>query len=323
MPQWDFLKFLSEKSARYPGFKLRMRAEVIDLIEEGNRIAGVRAATPDGPLEVRANLVVGTDGRNSVVREKAGMKIDELGAPMDVLWFSLSRQPGDPDQTMGRVDMGRIFIMINRGESWQCGFVIAKGSVEQIHRDGLPAFRASVGRLAPFTNDRTGELRSWDDVKLLTVRVDRLRNWHRRGLLCIGDAAHAMSPVGGVGINLAIQDAVAAANLLAAPLLENRLTENDLHQVQKRREFPARATQWLQVQIQNRIITRVLSSRETLSPPFLIRLFKSYPMLRRIPAYLVGIGFRPEHITAPILRQESAPRFGRSGIAGSGPAAGL
>ena len=323
MPQWDFLNFLGERGAQYPGFKLRMRAEVTDLIKEENRIVGVRATTPDGPLEVRANLVVGTDGRTSVVRERAGLKIDEIGAPMDVLWFSLSRRPTDPEQTMGRVDSGRIFIMINRGASWQCGFVIAKGSIEQIHRNGLHAFRDNVARLAPFASERVGELQTWDDVKLLTVRVDRLPLWYRPGLLCIGDAAHAMSPVGGVGINLAIQDAVAAANLLAAPLLENRLTEDHLRAVQRRREWPARLTQWFQVQIQNRVITRVLGSTEILTPPFLIRLFKRYQFLRRIPAYLVGIGFRPEHITASVLRVERASQFPKSGIAGSGPVAGV
>jgi 2-polyprenyl-6-methoxyphenol hydroxylase-like FAD-dependent oxidoreductase len=298
-----------------------MRAEVTDLIEDGKRVVGVRASTPDGPLEVRASVVIGSDGRGSVVRDKADLKIDEIGAPMDVLWFRLSRRAEDPAQTMGRVDMGRFFIMINRGESWQCGFVIPKGSVEEIHSRGLEAFRDTVAAMAPFARERTAELHSWDDVKLLTVRVDRLRNWHRPGLLCIGDAAHAMSPVGGVGINLAIQDAVAAANLLAAPLLENRLTEKDLHEVQKRRQWAALITQWLQVQIQNRVITPVLSSRQSLSPPLLIRLFGRFPLLRRIPGYMVGIGVRPEHITAPALRREPPAHRAAPEVAGSDSAA--
>ena len=317
MPQWDFLDFLARQGAQYPGFKLRMRAEVTDLIEEAGRIVGLRATTADGPLEVRASLVVGTDGRNSVVREKADLKIDEIGAPMDVLWFAISRHPNDAAETMGRLDRGRMFVMINRGDRWQCAFVIPKGSFEQIRLNGLEALRDSVAKLAPFMSDRVVELREWDDVKLLTVRVDRLRLWHRAGLLCIGDAAHAMSPVGGVGINLAIQDAVAAANLLAVPILENRLTEADLHEVQKRRQLPTILTQWFQVQVQNRVITRVLGSGGKLKPSLLIRLFTKYPRLRRLPARLVGIGFRPEHITAPILLEAHGPGMTEPGVAGS------
>ncbi len=317
MPQWDFLDFLARQGAQYPGFKLRMRAEVTDLIEEAGRIVGLRATTADGPLEVRASLVVGTDGRNSVVREKADLKIDEIGAPMDVLWFAISRHPNDAAETMGRLDRGRMFVMINRGDRWQCAFVIPKGSFEQIRLNGLEALRDSVAKLAPFMSDRVVELREWDDVKLLTVRVDRLRLWHRAGLLCIGDAAHAMSPVGGVGINLAIQDAVAAANLLAVPILENRLTEADLHEVQKRRQLPTILTQWFQVQVQNRVITRVLGSGGKLKPSLLIRLFTKYPRLRRLPARLVGIGFRPEHITAPILLEAHGPGMAEPGVAGS------
>jgi 2-polyprenyl-6-methoxyphenol hydroxylase-like FAD-dependent oxidoreductase len=310
MPQWDFLDFLAKQGAQYPGFKLRMRAEVTDLIEEAGHIVGLRATTADGPLEVRANLVVGTDGRNSVVREKADLKIDEIGAPMDVLWFALSHQPSDPEETMGRVDRGRFFIMINRSDHWQCGFVIPKGTFEQIQHNGLESFRDIVAKLEPFMSNRVAELREWDNVKLLTVKVDRLRLWHRPGLLCIGDAAHAMSPVGGVGINLAIQDAVAAANLLAAPIMENRLTDPDLHQVQVRRQLPTLLTQWFQVQIQNRVITRVLGGEGKLTPSFLFRLFAKYPRLRRLPARLVGMGFRPEHVAASILRGTSEPKHG-------------
>ncbi len=301
MPQWDFLNFLVERAARYPTFTLRMRAEVTELIEEAGCVVGLRAATSDGPLEVRASLVVGADGRHSAVRAKAGLKVDEFGAPMDVLWFRLSRRPGDPEETTGRFDIGRIFIMINRGEHWQCGFVIPKGSLEQIRERGLQAFRASVAQLAPFAADRVGELQDWDTIKPLTVRVDRLRRWYRPGLLCIGDAAHAMSPVGGVGINLAIQDAVAAANVLAVPLHAGRLTTDHLRRVQHRRELPTRITQRVQIFIQNRVIKRVLRSVDSFSPPLPVRLLARFPFLRRIPARLIGIGFLPEHVKTPAV----------------------
>jgi len=299
MPQWDFLDFLAARAARLSGFRLRMEAEVTDLVEEAGRVVGVRVTTPRGPLEVRADLVVGADGRHSVVRERAGLAVEELGAPMDVLWFRLSRRRGDPETTMGRFDIGRIFIMINRGQYWQCGYVIPKGTVEALHAQGLPAFRDSVGRLAPFAGDRADELRSWDDVKLLTVRVDRLSRWYRPGLLCIGDAAHAMSPVGGVGINLAVQDAVATANLLAAPLREGRLQVDDLRRVQARREFPTRVTQRMQVFIQDRVISRVLGGRQPLRPPLALRLLARVPALRRVPGRLIGMGVRPEHVRTP------------------------
>jgi 2-polyprenyl-6-methoxyphenol hydroxylase-like FAD-dependent oxidoreductase len=296
MPQWDFLNFLAEHATRYPTFKLRMQAAVNELIEEDGRVVGLRATTPEGPLEVRARLVIGADGRHSLVREHAGLPVEELGAPIDVLWFRLSRRPDDPEQTMGRFVAGAVFVMINRGDYWQCGLVVPKGAFEQIRREGLERFRARVGRLAPFASDRASELKDWDEIKLLTVRVDRLRRWYREGLLCIGDAAHAMSPVGGVGINLAIQDAVAAANLLAAPLRDDRLTNDDLASVQRRRELPTRLTQRFQIFVQNRVIARVLGSEETLSAPLALRLLARFPFLRRIPARLVGIGVRPEHV---------------------------
>ena len=296
MPQWDFLNFLAAKGARYPGFKLLMRAEVTDLIEEQGRVVGLKAATSAGPLEVRADLVVGADGRTSVVRERAKLAGREFGAPMDVLWFRLSRSTADVEDTMGRFDAGRIFVTINRGDYWQCGFVIPKGSLEQIHQQGLPAFRADIARLAPMLADRVGELADWDAVKLLTVRVDRLDQWHRPGLLCIGDAAHAMSPVGGIGINLAIQDAVAAANILAHPLREGRLSETDLDAVQRRREFPTKATQALQVFVQNRIISPLLGRSRTVAPPLPLRILNAVPYLRRFPARLLGLGIRPEHV---------------------------
>jgi 2-polyprenyl-6-methoxyphenol hydroxylase-like FAD-dependent oxidoreductase len=299
MPQWDFLNFLAEHAARYPTFTLVMQAEVIGLIEEKGHVVGLRATRPEGPLEVCTNLVVGADGRHSIVRAQAGLRVEEIGAPMDVLWFGLSRKPRDPEASMGRFDIGRIFITLNRGDYWQCGFVIPKGSVEQIHEKGLAAFRESVAALAPFAADRVGELQDWNQIKLLTVKVDRLTQWYRSGLLCIGDAAHAMSPVGGVGINLAIQDAVAAANLLAAPLRAGQATTADLRRVQQRRLLPTRLTQRAQLFVQNRVIRRVLSSTETFRPPLAIKLLAWFPFLRRIPARLVGIGVRPEHVRAP------------------------
>ena len=304
MPQWDFLSFLVRQGSRYPAFALWMRAEVTGLVEEDGRVVGARVSTPEGPCEVRADLVVGADGRHSTVRAAAGLPVVELGAPMDVLWFRLSRRPDDRGETMGRFEAGRIFITIDRGEHWQCGYVIAKGSLDELRRRGLDAFRADVARLAPFARDRVGELRDWDDVKLLTVRVDRLRRWYRPGLLCIGDAAHAMSPVGGVGINLAVQDAVAAANLLARPLRDGRVEADALRRVQRRREWPTRVTQRLQLLVQDRVVSRVLEGGRPPRPPLPLRLFARWPVLRRIPARLVGVGVRPEHVRTPAV----APR---------------
>lgn len=301
MPQWDFLNFLAEVGNWYPGFQVRMNAEVMDLIEDERGIIGLRAETPKGPIEVRAALVVGADGRHSVVRAKAGLSVEEFGAPMDVLWFRLSRWSTDSSDPMGRFDAGRIFIMLYRGDYWQCGFVIAKGTLSEIRARGLPAFRNSVVKLAPFVADRVHELKDWESIKLLTVQVDRLRQWYRAGLLCIGDAAHAMSPVGGVGINLAIQDAVAAANLLAAPLCENCLTVGHLKLVQERRDWPTKVTQRIQVMAQNRVIKRVLASSEPLSPPIALRLIARFPILQRIPGRMIGLGVRPEHVRTPSI----------------------
>jgi 2-polyprenyl-6-methoxyphenol hydroxylase-like FAD-dependent oxidoreductase len=269
---------------------------VTGLIEEEGSVVGLRANTSDGPLEVRAGLVVGADGRHSIVRAEAGLSIEEYGAPMDVLWFHLSRRAGDPGDPVGRFDAGRIFIMLNRGDYWQCGFVIPKGSRDQLQERGLPAFRDAVAQLSPFMADRVGELRDWELIKLLTVQVDRLRQWYRPGLLCIGDAAHAMSPVGGVGINLAIQDAVATANLLAAPLRDGPVMTEDLRKVQQRREWPTRMTQRVQLAIQDRVIRRALTNTDRFSPPFAIRLLALIPFLRRIPARMIGLGVRPEHV---------------------------
>ena len=296
MPQWDFLNFLAEHAGRYPQFRLRMRAEVTELMENSGRITGVRATTPEGLLEVRADLVVGADGRHSRTRAAAGLEVHEFGAPMDVLWFRLSRRESDPTEPMGRIFPGGLLVLIDRGDYWQCGLVIPKGAHERVRERGLPAFRDQVARLAPFAGDRVDELRDWEKIKLLSVQVDRLCRWFRPGLLCIGDAAHAMSPVGGVGINLAIQDAVAAARFLAEPLRRGRLTEGDLRLVQRRRELPTRITQRLQLAVQNRVIERVLSGTAELSPPLALRLLATIPRLRRIPARLIGLGIRPEHV---------------------------
>jgi 2-polyprenyl-6-methoxyphenol hydroxylase-like FAD-dependent oxidoreductase len=299
MPQWDFLNFLADKGCSYPAFHVRMEAEVTGLIEERSRVVGVRARTPQGELEIRAELVVGADGRHSIVRARAGLAVEDLGAPIDVLWLRLSRRPNDPRQPLGRFGQGKVFVMLDRGDYWQCGYVVEKGGIENIRRSGLDAFRADISEIAPFVQDRLRELTSWDDVKLLTVAVDRLRRWYRPGLLCIGDAAHAMSPIGGVGINLAIQDAVAAANVLTEPLLAGTVRATDLRKVQRRREFPTRFTQSLQVMIQNRVIHRVLTSQQQLSLPWALRLLQMFPCLRSVPARLIGMGVRPEHVRTP------------------------
>jgi 2-polyprenyl-6-methoxyphenol hydroxylase-like FAD-dependent oxidoreductase len=299
MPQWDFLNFLAEQGGRYPSFHLRMLAEATDLIMDGDRVAGLRATTPEGPLEVRATLTVGCDGRRSIVREKAGLSVEDFGAPMDVLWFRLSRKPGDTMATGGVFDKGVVFVMLNRGDYWQCAYVIPKGGMDALRQRGIEEFRAYVARIEPAMADRVGEIADWDHVHLLTVQVNRLRSWHRPGLLCIGDAAHAMSPVGGVGINLAIQDAVAAANVLADPLYEKRDVTPLLPKVQERRDFPTRATQRLQLAIQNNVIAGVLKGGADLKPPLLLRLMDCFPPLRRIPARLMGLGFRPERIQTP------------------------
>jgi 2-polyprenyl-6-methoxyphenol hydroxylase-like FAD-dependent oxidoreductase len=296
MPQWDFLKLLANAARRYPGFQLMMNAEATGLIEEEGRVVGVRVTTKEGPLEVRAPLVVAADGRHSTLRREAALGVIQLGAPMDVLWFSLPRRADDPPTPLGRFGNGRIFIMLNRGEYWQCGFVIRKGSLDEVHARGLGHFQAEVARAAPLLADRVAELRDWEQVKLLTVAVDRMARWYRGGLLFIGDAAHAMSPIGGVGINLAIQDAIAAGNILAAPLREGRLQTDDLAAVQRRREFPARVTQRIQVLLQDTLVTRALEDAENFRPPLGIRLMARFPWLRRIPARLVGMGVRPEHV---------------------------
>jgi 2-polyprenyl-6-methoxyphenol hydroxylase-like FAD-dependent oxidoreductase len=295
MPQWDFLNFFAEEAKRYPSFRLLMNCEATDLLVEDGLIAGVRAKSPQGQLAIRADLTVAADGRHSVIRQKAGLEIINLGAPMDVLWMRISRREKDPPITFGRIVAGKILVMLNRGTYWQCALVIPKGAYDELRARGLPSFRAQLAALAPFLRDRVEELADWEQIKFLTVMVDRLKRWWRPGLLCIGDAAHAMSPIGGVGINLAIQDAVAAANILAKPLSTGAAYDGQLASVQKRREFPMRATQRLQIAIQNNVIKRVLGSTRV-QAPWILKLVDRWPLLQRIPARVVGIGFRPEHV---------------------------
>jgi 2-polyprenyl-6-methoxyphenol hydroxylase-like FAD-dependent oxidoreductase len=301
MPQWDFLNFLAEHGKRYKTFALHMKTEATELIEEGGRIVGLRANAPDGALTIRADLVVGCDGRHSTVRETAGLKSDDYGAPMDVLWFRLSHKDSDSADTFGHIEAGKMMIMLDRGDYWQCAYVIPKGGIDRVKAGGLDAFRQRVLEMSPFLSDRIVELKSWDDIKLLSVSVDRLQKWWRPRLICIGDAAHAMSPIGGVGINMAVQDAVAAANQLAAPLRTGKVADADLQAIQERRTLPVRFTQWLQLTIQRRIISRVLESRQRPKPPLFFKLFGVFPALRRIPAWLLGVGIRPEHVRTPDL----------------------
>ena len=310
MPQWDFLDFLAAHARRYPTFRLEMECEADDLIVEDGRVAGIVAVTPRGALQIRADLVIGADGRHSTVRQKAGLEVVDLGAPIDVLWMRIAKHEGDPPRPLGRIDTGRILVMLDRGDYWQCAFVIRKGGFEEIRKGGfeeirqrgLSALRDEIARLAGLDRARLEELRDWSDIKLLTVAVDRLRRWHRPGLLCIGDAAHAMSPIGGVGINLAIQDAVAAANILVPPLRRgDAIGDAVLGQVQRRRELPTRIIQRVQLLIQDRVISRVLGSTGPLSLPLALRLLRRFPVLRRLPARLVGMGFRPEHVQTPEL----------------------
>jgi 2-polyprenyl-6-methoxyphenol hydroxylase-like FAD-dependent oxidoreductase len=299
MPQWEFLDFLKQHAQRYSGFKLLMNTDAIDLVQQNGTITGVRARSSDGELQIRCALVVGADGRRSVVRQRAGLTVIDLGAPMDVMWVRVSRQASDSHQTFGHLDRGRILVLLNREMYWQAAFVIPKGEADRVRSKGVDAFRQEIAQLAPFLGSRLDEIRDWSDVSLLTVAVDRLVDWARPGVLCIGDAAHAMSPIGGVGINLAIQDAVATANLLGATLLNGTPSVDQLRTVQQRRAFPTRATQWVQLTVQNRIIRNVLGRDEAVHAPGLLKLLQHWPILRRIPARVIGVGFRPEHIRTP------------------------
>jgi 2-polyprenyl-6-methoxyphenol hydroxylase-like FAD-dependent oxidoreductase len=297
MPQWDFLDFIAARGRKLPRFTLLMNAEAKGLISDSGRVAGVRANVEGRPQEIRADLVVGADGRHSTVREGLGIPVRDIGASMDVMWFRLSRRARDPDEVMGRFDIGSLLVLINRGDYWQCAYVIPKGAAEKVRADGIEKVRATVNRLMPPFADRVGELATMDDLKLLTVGVDRLETWWKPGVLCIGDAAHTMSPIGGVGINLAIQDAVAASNILTAPLREGRLRDADLAAVQERRTFPVKATQNMQIFIQNRVIAPSLSGAGgRIGVPFFVRLMQWFPVLQRLPARFIGMGFRPEHV---------------------------
>jgi len=296
MPQWEFLDFLVTEARRYPNFDLRMQAEATALRTADGKVVGTDVRTLQGRLEVTCDLVLGCDGRHSTVRREAGLQVQDLGAPMDVLWFRLSRKPTDPDEPVGSFGAGHILVGINRSDYWQCGFVIAKGTLEALKAQGLDTIRGAIALLAPFLADRTSEILSFDDFRQLTVGVDRLTTWHKPGVLCIGDAAHTMSPIGGVGINLAVQDAVAAANILARPLREGRLTDADLGSVQARRLRPTQIVQGLQVQIQRRVISGVLGSTRQPDPPLPLRLIARYPILARVPARLLGLGYRRERV---------------------------
>ena len=315
MPQWDFLDFLADEARVYPNLRLDMQAEVTDLVEDKGIVTGVRAKVPDGTLQVHADLVVGADGRHSAVRDLAGLEVEDLGAPMDVLWMRLSKKPEDGSVVLGRIQTGRLFVMLDRGDYWQCAFVIPKGGFAELRRRGLPAFRRAIVELNPALADRVQELTSWDDVKLLTVRVDRLKRWYKPGVLCIGDAAHAMSPVGGVGINLAIQDAVAAANILAERLKKGPVPVEVLRKVQQRRMLPTRLMQAVQIFIQKRVISNVLAMQTQPRAPFVVKLLNDFPWLRRFPAQLIGMGIRPEHVSAEIRNRK--PEAGNQTASGS------
>jgi len=298
MPQWDFLNFLADQARKYPSFKLEMEAQATGLTFDRDRVAGVSVKTPTGQLEIRADLVVAADGRDSHLREAAGLQPVDFCSPMDALWVRLSKVPGDPEQLFGRIDFGRVFVMLDRGDYWQCALVIPKGGLDEIRRRGIDALRADIVQMNPFLRDRVAELRDWDDIKLLTVQVNRLREWYRQGLLCIGDAAHAMSPIGGVGINLAIQDAVAAANIMIPEFRRgSSIPLEALRRVQERRELPTRITQRVQLLIQNNVIKRVLGTRGRMKPPLIVRALGSIPLLQRIPARLIGLGYRREHVS--------------------------
>jgi 2-polyprenyl-6-methoxyphenol hydroxylase-like FAD-dependent oxidoreductase len=300
MPQWDFLDFLAEKARTYSSFHLHMETKVTEIVKEGNRVVGVQAETKQGVEGFRADLVIGADGRHSTVRAESELELENSSAPMDVLWMRVSRKESDSEQTLGHIIPRHVLIMINRKDYWQCAFIIPKGSFEATKQKGLTAFRETLVKLAPFLRDRIEEIKEWDQIKLLTVTIDRLKCWHRPGLLCIGDSAHAMSPVGGVGINLAIQDAVAAANLLSETLRGTEsVPEFLLEKVQLRRMFPTRATQRLQIFAQENVIRPALENDKPMKVPLVLRIFKAIPPLQRIPARLIGVGFRAEHIYLP------------------------
>src|SRR3954467_3145620 len=300
MPQWDFLNFLRESGKRFASLKVMMSTEATDLIQDGDRVAGVRATTPEGVVDIEADLTVACDGRHSLVRERAGLVVEEIGAPMDVLWFRAGKRANETESVFARVDPGSMMVTFDRGDYWQCAYVIAKGQHDAVKARGLPALLEDVARMAPILKPGLSEVKSWDDVKLLTVAINRLKRWTRPGLLCIGDAAHAMSPIGGVGVNLAVQDAVATANLLAAKLVNGCPPEDELDAVRRRREFPVRMTQAMQVVAQNNIVSAALKpGGAPLKAPLAVRLITAVPWLQGITARFVGLGVRPEHVHSP------------------------
>jgi 2-polyprenyl-6-methoxyphenol hydroxylase-like FAD-dependent oxidoreductase len=305
MPQWDFLNFLRESGKRFASLQVMMNANATDLIRSGNAVAGVIADTAEGPVEIRASLTIGCDGRHSIVRERAGLEVEEIGAPMDVLWFRAGRRANETENLFARIQTGKMLVTFDRGDYWQCAYVIAKGQFDAVKARGVDAFRNDVISMAPILGAGMSDVKSWDDVKLLTVAINRLKRWTLPGLLCIGDAAHAMSPVGGVGVNLAIQDAVATANLLAAKLAALKSacpSEEELDAVRRRREFPVRMTQTMQVVVQNNIISVALKpGDQPLRAPLFARLVNAIPWLQGITARFVAIGVRPEHVHSPAL----------------------
>jgi 2-polyprenyl-6-methoxyphenol hydroxylase-like FAD-dependent oxidoreductase len=296
MPQWDFLKFLAAQAGRHPHFRLVMQAQVTEVRETDGRITGLVVRTPEGEIDIEAGLVVGADGRNSTVRDKGGLVVESFGTPSEVVWMKLSKQPGDPDEVMGHAGPRQGFVLIDRGDYWQCGYVIRRTTFADIRAKGIEAFRRMIADVSPLPADRVEELRSFDDTRLLTVRIDRLKQWWRPGLICIGDAAHAMSPIGGVGVNLAIQDAVAAANILAAPLREGRLADTDLAAVERRRSFPTRATQKLQLMMRSSRRREEGDEQKRKGPPAFIRGIARWPLLAHLAGRLIGLGFRMEHV---------------------------
>jgi 2-polyprenyl-6-methoxyphenol hydroxylase-like FAD-dependent oxidoreductase len=301
MPQWDFLNFLRESGRRFASLNVMMNANATDLIWSGDQVVGVKADTPEGPVEIRAALTIGCDGRHSVIRQCAGLEVEEIGAPMDVLWFRAGRRGCEHESLFARVQPGKMLITFDRGDYWQCAYVIPKGQYDLVRARGLDAFRNDVIGMAPILASGILDVKIWDDVKLLTVAINRLKRWTRPGLLCIGDAAHAMSPVGGVGVNLAIQDAVATANLLAAKLAGGCPSEPELDAVRCRREFPVRMTQAMQVVVQNKIVSVALKPGDRpLRAPMFARVVNAIPWLQGVTARYVALGVRPEHVHSPV-----------------------
>lgn len=296
MPQWDFLNFLAAKAKLLPNFRLLLSTEATDLLWEGDRVAGVVARTASGELRIQSDLVIGSDGRHSIVRSKAGFVARDFGAPIDVLWMRVPKKPEHFGHTLGYVDRGRMLILIDRGDYFQTGYVVRKGAFDGIKARGLPALREDLAALAPPIRDTVQELKEWDQIKLLTVKIDRLPKWHRAGLLCIGDSAHAMSPAGGVGVNFAVQDAVACANLIGEDLLKGPVSEVRLAQVQKRREWPVSVIQRLQLAAHRRINLSPEGGPPINGKALPLRIIRSVPIFRRIMGRLIGLGPRPEHV---------------------------